>query len=61
MEVIPDMPYEHLNARGKELSSSLRGIEHCPERKAQIQHELAIISFELYSQYQAGKVEFATL
>jgi len=57
MEVIPDMPMEYLDRRGKELSLSLRNIEHCPERKAQIQKELGNIAFELYCQYQEGKIE----
>jgi len=56
MEVIPGMPVEHLDARGKVLAESIRNINHCPERKAQIQRELGNISFELWCQYQEGKL-----
>jgi len=61
MEVVPDMPLDRLDSRGKELSASLRSIEHCPERKQQIQHELSVIAFELYCQYNEGKVEVVEL
>jgi len=57
MEIVPGMPYERLDARGKELSLSLNTIEHAPERKAQIQKELGCIAFELWCQYEEGKVE----
>ena len=57
MEVVPDMPYERLDARGKELAESLRTIRHNPERLHQIQTELQNIAFELWCQYEEGKVE----
>jgi len=54
-----EMSLERLDSRGKVLSESLRSIDHCPERKAQIQYELGQISFELYCRYQENKIEFA--
>ena len=53
-----EMPLHRLNERGKELSASLRGIDHCSERKAQIQYELGQISFELYCRYNIGELVF---
>jgi len=61
MENYIDMPLERLDGRGKELSASLRGIDHCPERRAQIQYELGQISFELYCRYNDNEIEFASV
>jgi hypothetical protein len=54
-----NMPIARLDERDKELSASLRSIEHNPERKAQIQKELGDIAFELWCRYATGELEFA--
>ena len=46
---------ETLDTRGRELTWSINNIEHCPERKAQIQHELGSIAFEMWFRYQDGE------
>lgn len=48
---------ERLDERAMILSKSLREIEHCPERKAQIQTELGILAFETWMRYEEGKYE----
>jgi len=50
-----DMPVKALDARGKELTLSLNGIRHCPERVEQIKHELGNIAFELFFRHQDGE------
>lgn len=52
-----EMPLERLNARGKELTWSLNNINHGPERKAQIQHEISCIALELWCKHRDGEVE----
>lgn len=53
------VPLGYLDRRGKELSSSLREIQHNSERKEQIKKELGNIAFELWCRYEAGEIEFA--
>lgn len=53
----PDMSLNHLDERGKELSAAIRGNYLNAERKAQVQHELGLISFELWVRYNAGEME----
>ena len=53
-----EMPVQRLDERGRELSWSINNIEHCPERKAQIQHELSMIAFEMYYRHQDGEFVF---
>lgn len=50
-----EMPLIKLQERCIMLSNSLNRIEHCPERKNQIQVELGNIAFELYSREQELK------
>lgn len=52
-----DMPLSRLDQRGKELSWSINNINHDPERKAQIQHEISNIALEIWCRYDAGEVE----
>lgn len=52
-----DISTEQLDARGKELSASLREIQHTTERRDQIHHELGNIAFELWSRYEVGDIE----
>lgn len=51
------MPLARLDERGKELSYAIREGYLNPERKAQVQHELGQISFELYQRHLAGEME----
>lgn len=46
---------EYLDRRGRELSWSVKNIEHTPERREQIQREIGSLSFELYIRYQEGE------
>ena len=48
---------ETLDERGRQLTWSINNIEHCPERKAQIQHELGSIAFEMWFRYQTGEYQ----
>jgi len=50
-------PLWRLDERGKELSKSYREIEHGPERRAQIQHELSCIALELWCRHRDGEIE----
>jgi len=51
------MPIERLDSRGRELSWSINNINHCPERKAQIQKELGDIAFEMWFRFHDGEFE----
>lgn len=53
-----DAPIEYLDRRGRELTWSINNINHCPERKAQIQSELSHIALELWCKHRDGDVEF---
>ena len=53
-----DMPIQRLDTRGRELSWSINNIDHCPERKAQIQKELGNIAFEMWFRHQEGDFIF---
>lgn len=51
------MTVEHLDKRGKELSLAIREGYLNPERKEQVQHELSLLSFELYQRHLEGTLE----
>lgn len=53
-----EMPLEQLNVRGRELADSFNTIDHCPERKAQIQREMSLIAFETWFGYQVEEFQF---
>ena len=52
------MPMEQLDARGKELAAKIREGYLSDERKAQVQHEISNISFELWCRYNEGDIQF---
>lgn len=52
-----NMPIEQLDRRDRELTWSINNIDHCPERKAQIQMELSHIALELWCKHRDGDFE----